>query len=63
MPYINIRLVDSKLSAEQKAEVIRGVTDVMVKTLGKNPETTWVLIDEINPENFGIAGRSVAELG
>lgn len=63
MPYINIRLVDSKLSAEQKAEVIRGVTDVMVKTLGKNPETTWVLIDEINPENFGIAGQSVAELG
>lgn len=63
MPYINIRLVDSKLSAEKKSEVIREVTDVMVRILGKNPQTTWVLIDEINSDNFGIAGESVTERG
>lgn len=63
MPYINIRLVDSKLSADKKSEVIREVTDVMVRILGKNPQTTWVLIDEINSDNFGIAGESVTERG
>lgn len=61
MPYINIRLVDSKLSAEKKSEVIREVTDVMVRTLGKDPKTTWVLIDEVNSDNFGIAGESVTK--
>lgn len=63
VPYINIRLVDSKLSAEKKSEVIREVTDVMVRILGKDPKTTWVLIDEINSDNFGIAGESVTERG
>ena len=62
MPYINVRLIDDNVTAEQKADVIAGITDVMVRVLGKNPESTFVVIDEVPLENWGIKGKSVAEL-
>lgn len=61
VPYINIKLVDDQLSAEKKAEVISEVTNVMVRVLKKDPATTWVIIDEISTDNFGIAGQSVSK--
>lgn len=61
MPYINIRLLDDNVTIDQKAEVIRRITDVMVDVLHKDPSTTFVVIDEINPENWGLAGQSVAK--
>lgn len=60
MPYINVRIIEGATS-EQKAEVIAGITDVMVKVLGKNPDTTHVVIDEVPLENWGFKGKSVAE--
>ena len=61
MPFIHIRLLEG-VSAEKKAEVIRKVTDVMVDTLGKNPATTMVVIDDVPTDNWGIAGHSVTHL-
>ena len=61
MPYINIRLLEDRLSPEKKAEVIREVTEVIVRTLGKEPESTWIVIDEINSDNWGVAGASVTQ--
>ncbi len=61
MPFIHIRLLEG-VSAEKKAEVIRKVTDIMVDTLGKNPATTMVVIDDVPTDNWGIAGQSVTEL-
>lgn len=59
MPYINIKLVDDHLTREKKAEVIKAITNVMVSVLNKDPSTTWVVIEEINTDNFGIASESV----
>ncbi|MFD2649247.1 4-oxalocrotonate tautomerase family protein [Devosia albogilva] len=61
MPYVNVRIIEGA-TTEQKAEVIAGITDVMVRVLGKNPETTHVVIDEVPLENWGHKGKSVAEL-
>lgn len=61
MPYINVRLLNDNMTIDQKAEVIRRITDVMVDVLNKDPNTTFVVIDEINPENWGLAGQSVAK--
>ena len=44
---------------EKKAEVIRKMTQVMVDVLGKNPATTMVLIEEVETDNWGIAGETV----
>lgn len=59
MPYVNIRLTDEGVTAEQKARLIAGVTDLLVDVLGKNPATTLVVIDEVPTDNWGIAGETV----
>ena len=61
MPYVNIKVTggNEAPSAEQKAELIRGVTELLSRVLNKNPEMTVVVIDEINMDNWGIGGKSV----
>lgn len=59
MPYVNIRITREGVTPEQKAELIRGVTQLLVDVLGKNPQTTSVVIDEIDTDNWGIGGESV----
>lgn len=61
MPYINVRIVEG-VTTQQKADVIAGITDVMVKVLGKNPDSTHIVIDEVPLDNWGVKGKSVAEL-
>lgn len=62
MPYINIKITDTGVTCEQKAQLIAGATELLVKVLNKDPETTFVVIEEINTENWGIAGKQVSEL-
>lgn len=59
MPYINIKITREGATAEQKAALIEGVTQVLVDVLEKNPHTTVVVIDEVDTDNWGIAGESV----
>jgi 4-oxalocrotonate tautomerase len=59
MPYVNIKITREGATAEQKAEIIRGVTDLLRDKLGKNPATTVVVIDEVETDNWGIGGESV----
>ena len=61
MPYVNIKVTGGSEapSAEQKAELIRGVTELLSRVFNKNPETTVVVIDEIEMDNWGIGGKSV----
>ncbi|RKZ98341.1 MAG: tautomerase [Gammaproteobacteria bacterium] len=59
MPFVNIKITKEGATAAQKAELIRGTTDLLVKVLGKNPKTTVVVIDEAEINNWGIGGESV----
>ena len=59
MPFVNIKITRDGVAPEKKAEVIRRVTQVMVDVLGKNPATTMVVIEEVETDNWGIAGESV----
>ncbi|ALH82969.1 tautomerase family protein [Sphingopyxis macrogoltabida] len=61
MPYVNIRITRERATAEQKRELIAGVTDLLQRTLGKNPATTVVTIDEIDVDNWGIGGLPVLD--
>jgi 4-oxalocrotonate tautomerase len=61
VPYINVRLIDDQVTAAQKSEVIRQITQVMVDVLGKDPNTTFVVIDEVSIDNWGLGGQSVRE--
>jgi 4-oxalocrotonate tautomerase len=61
MPYVNIKITREGASREQKAEIIKGVTDLLVKVLDKNPASTFVVIDEVELEDWGIGGLPVEE--
>ena len=62
MPLVNIRLLkEDQVPAEKKAELVRRVTEAVAETLGKNPAATWVLIDEVSTDNWGIGGETITE--
>jgi len=61
MPYVNIKVTGGKEAptTEQKAELIKRTTQMLVDVLGKNPSTTVVVIDEVDMDNWGLGGESV----
>lgn len=59
MPYVNIKITREGATPEQKAQLIKGATDLLVNVLGKNPATTVVVIDEVETDNWGVAGESI----
>ncbi len=59
MPFVNIKVTKDGVTADQKAELINGVTDLLAKVLGKDPATTFVVIDEVDTDNWGIGGETV----
>jgi len=59
MPYVNIKITREGATTEQKAELIRGVTELLREKLGKNPATTVVVIEEVDTDNWGIGGESI----
>ncbi|MBZ4643651.1 MAG: 4-oxalocrotonate tautomerase [Deferribacteres bacterium] len=61
MPYVNIKITKDGVSKEKKAELIKGVTELLANVLGKNPATTVVVIDEVETDNWGIGGEQVTE--
>ena len=61
VPYVNIKITKDGVTAEQKAEVIRGVTNLLRDVLGKNPQTTLVIIEEVETDNWGIGGETVTQ--
>lgn len=61
MPYVNIKVTREGVTPGQKAELIAGVTDLLVKVLNKSPATTFVVIDEVALEDWGIGGLPVED--
>ena len=62
MPYVNIKITrEGGTTPQQKAALIRGVTDLLVEVLDKSPATTMVVIDEVALEDWGIGGLPVEQ--
>ena len=66
MPYIDIKLTRDGLTRAKKAALVAGVTDLLVRELGKRPEplsqrTGHVVIDPVEEENWGFAGLLTPE--
>jgi 4-oxalocrotonate tautomerase len=62
MPYVNIKITKEGATPDQKAQLIKGVTQLLVDVLGKNPQTMVVVIDEVETDNWGIGGETVTVL-
>lgn len=60
MPVVTIQLLKGA-TREQKAEVVRGITDTLVKVLGKNPEKTHIVFHEVETDDWGLGGQLVSD--
>ena len=56
MPYVNVRITRDGVTRQKKAELVRRITSALVDVLGKKPEHTHVVIDEVDDENWGFDG-------
>ena len=59
MPIVTIKVTGQPVTDTQRASLIKGATDLLEQVLQKPPEITWVLIDEVPVDNWGVGGRSV----
>ena len=62
MPYVNIKVTRDGVSYAQKEQLIRGVTRLLVEVLEKDPNSTMVVIDEIDTDNWGFKGETTTRL-
>ncbi|UED73247.1 4-oxalocrotonate tautomerase family protein [Brevibacillus sp. DP1.3A] len=55
MPYINLQITKGT-TRDQKAQIVKEFTETLVNVLGKKPEHTHIVIEEIDDENWGFSG-------
>lgn len=60
MPYVNVQITKGA-SRTQKAQLVKDITDSLVRVLGKEPEHTHVVIQEIADDDWGFAGQLTDE--
>lgn len=56
MPYVNVKITKDGVTAEQKRRAVEEITRTLASVLGKRPEHIHIVIDEVEPENWGYAG-------
>lgn len=62
MPYINIKITrEGNVTTDQKRQLIEGATDLLMNVLNKDPATTFVVIDEVDTDNWGVNCENVTE--
>jgi len=59
MPYVNIRVTNEGVTAEQKQQLIEGSTDLLQRVLNKDPATIFVIIDEVETDNWGVNRENI----
>jgi 4-oxalocrotonate tautomerase len=62
MPIVTIELTREGVTREQKQQLIKGATDLISGILNKDPNLTHVIIDEVDLDNWGVAGEQVSVL-
>ena len=61
MPVIIVKTVEGA-TPQQKKLLIERFTEAMKEVLGKNPETTHVIIEEFSPDDWGLRGKTVTDI-
>jgi 4-oxalocrotonate tautomerase len=68
MPYVNIKVTregtmpgGKGVTREQKAALIKGVSELLRDVLNKPLDATFVVINEVEMEDWGVGGLPVEE--
>ncbi|RMA93134.1 tautomerase family protein [Hydrogenothermus marinus] len=60
MPYVNVK-VAGKLTKEQKQKIVEGITKVLQDVANKPPEAIYIVIDEVERENWAKGGKLLSD--
>lgn len=61
MPFVSVRITRDGITREQKAQVIKEITETLERVLNKQPELTHIVIEEVDTDNWGYAGITTTE--
>ncbi|WP_339466394.1 MULTISPECIES: tautomerase family protein [unclassified Pseudomonas] len=61
MPFISVRITRDGVTKEQKAQVIKEITQTMERVLNKDPKLTHIVIEEVETDNWGYAGMTTTQ--
>jgi 4-oxalocrotonate tautomerase len=62
MPYVNIKVTDEGVTRQQKEELIAATTQLLKDVLNKNPASTFVVVEEVSTDNWGVGGELVTDI-
>jgi len=58
MPLINVKVIEGVFSGPQKQEIVKELTNAMVRIEGENlRQVTWVVVEEVRSGDWGIGGN------
>ena len=60
MPYINVQVLRG-VTRDQKAELVRQMTNSLVEVLGKKREHIHIVIQEIDDDDWGYSGMLTSD--
>lgn len=63
MPYVEVKLVKGQVTPEQRQQIVEGLTDLISTVMGRKREFTVITITELEPAEWAIGGRTLAERG
>jgi 4-oxalocrotonate tautomerase len=55
MPYVNVQITRGA-TRDQKSQIVKDITESLVRVLDKHPEHIHIVIQEIGEENWGFSG-------
>jgi 4-oxalocrotonate tautomerase len=61
MPYVEVK-VAGKLTKEQKEKIAEGITKVLEEIANKPPQSTYIVIIEVDRENWAKGGKLLSDL-
>jgi 4-oxalocrotonate tautomerase len=60
MPYVEVK-VAGKLTKEQKEKIAEGITKVLKEVANKPPQSTYIVITEVDRENWAKGGKLLSD--
>lgn len=61
MPYVNLKIVKQQVNSDKKELLLKGLMDIIVNKMGRDPKLTVITVDEIDKSNWYIGGQSINE--
>ena len=61
MPIITISMIEGR-SKEQKAEIVKEITDTMVRVARTKPESVHIIINDYPKDNLAQSGKLLSDL-